>query len=119
MSDIHAKIVINIGTPVFPDIAEHIEDELVKFLYEKGLDATVTNDSTGNITTTSSFADRIQDEMIVEAAVGLANFRQAVGIGLQFYEMSTEIAKATGLDVDDVHYVVSQHVQDIIGQVGG
>ena len=51
---------------------------------------------------------------LVTIAKLAARYRQMLGIGIKLYEISSEIASATGGDVDDVHAVLSKHYNEIV-----
>jgi hypothetical protein len=54
------------------------------------------------------------DMDLVAVARMAARYRQMLGIGIKLYEISTEIANATGGSVDDIHEVLSQHYNEIV-----
>ena len=54
------------------------------------------------------------DDDFVAVAKLMARVRSLLGQGLQLYEISTEIANATGGNVDTVHGILSQHYNEIV-----
>lgn len=51
---------------------------------------------------------------LVAIAKLLATARTMMGVGIHLYEISTEIAGATGESVDKVHVILSQHYREIV-----
>ena len=54
------------------------------------------------------------DDDILAAAKLMVRVRSMLGIGLQLYEISTEIANATGSKVDEIQYLLSQHYDELV-----
>lgn len=54
------------------------------------------------------------EDDILAAAKLMVRVRSILGIGLQLYEISTEIANATGDKIDEIQYLLSQHYDELV-----
>jgi hypothetical protein len=62
----------------------------------------------------SSMYDSKMDLDLVQVARLMAKVREMLGIGIQLYEISCEIAGATGGNIDNIHGVLSEHYNEIV-----
>ena len=61
----------------------------------------------------SAIHSTAEDDVIAVAKL-MVRVRSMLGIGLQLYEISTEIANATGGKVDEIQYLLSQHYDELV-----
>ena len=61
-----------------------------------------------------SLAHSNEEDEILAVAKLMVRVRSMLGIGLQLYEISTEIANATGSKVDEIQYLLSQHYDELV-----
>lgn len=54
------------------------------------------------------------EEDVLAVAKLMVRVRSLLGIGLQLYEISTEIANALKGNVDEIQYLLSQHYDEIV-----
>lgn len=62
------------------------------------------------------------DEMsmnLIDVAKLMAKTRKMLGIGLVVFEIATEIANATGGNVDEIHYILSQNFSELVNAYEG